>query len=238
MAVLRVLVGLTQKEMADVLECSTATIQAIELGKLKMSDKLAGLTSLKTGINLAWLLDNDVAQQPVNTEGVAYSKKCFEEYQALSGFKNDSFGATVSTAYCRLANIGRLEALLLRAYKDAKTPLCAYKLSQFFDEMDEEFAVTNGDHRAVKSLFGKTKQELSEMEITKEVVKEVSKRYDEGNLKTSPFIEALGIESDKQNLRPQVDSKYGYKIALDGQVSNLTNETPTKSSAKSKLKKR
>ena len=42
LAVLRTVIGITQKEMAEILECSTATVQAIELGKLKMSMKLAG----------------------------------------------------------------------------------------------------------------------------------------------------------------------------------------------------
>lgn len=42
LAVLRTVIGITQKEMAGILECSVPTVQAIELGKLKMSLKLAG----------------------------------------------------------------------------------------------------------------------------------------------------------------------------------------------------
>ena len=48
LAVLRILVGLTQKEMAAVLHCSAPTIQAVELNKLKLSEKLAGFASIQT----------------------------------------------------------------------------------------------------------------------------------------------------------------------------------------------
>ena len=83
LAVLRNISGMTQKEMAAILECSTPTIQAVELGRLNLSDKLAGLVSHKTGINLAWLLTNDVNQPPVDVDGAPYTKALFEDYQAL-----------------------------------------------------------------------------------------------------------------------------------------------------------
>src|ERR1700690_2561225 len=89
LAVLRILVGLTQKEMAAVLRCSAPTIQAIELGRLKLSEKLAGLASLKTGINLAWLLDNNVTQAPIDTKGKLYTKATFEKVQAINDIKKD-----------------------------------------------------------------------------------------------------------------------------------------------------
>ena len=89
LAVLRSLIGLTQKEMAVVLHCSTPTIQAIELGRLKLSEKLAGMVSLKTGINLAWLLKNDVNQPPIDIKGKAYTKETFEQFQSTNAIRKD-----------------------------------------------------------------------------------------------------------------------------------------------------
>jgi len=51
------LLGLGQKEMASLLNCSRPTIQAIELGKLKMSERLAQEAAQATGVSLMWLLN-------------------------------------------------------------------------------------------------------------------------------------------------------------------------------------
>jgi len=81
-AVLRTVIGITQKEMAEILECSTATVQAIELGKLKMSMKLAGNLFHQTSINLDWLMNDDVSKPPVDYEDNPYTRESFEVTQA------------------------------------------------------------------------------------------------------------------------------------------------------------
>src|SRR5947207_12261211 len=82
LAVLRVLLGLTQKEMADLADCSVPTIQAVELGKLKLSVDLASRIHFKTGISPEWLLANDVSEPPVSSQGKPYTKAVFEQVQA------------------------------------------------------------------------------------------------------------------------------------------------------------
>ena len=149
LAVLRILVGLTQKEMAAVLHCSAPTIQAIELGKLNLSEKLAGFASLQTGINLAWLLNNDVTQPPVDTKGKPYTKKTFEEFQAIAGFRKEPMHAYEVATFFRDKLSRRLSALLLRAYINDETDLCGYKLSKALDELEKQFGVTEADHKAM-----------------------------------------------------------------------------------------
>lgn len=151
LAVLRLLVGLTQKEMAAVLHCSAPTIQAIELGRLKMSGKLAGLASLKTGINLAWLLENDVSKPPLDIKSRPYTKATFEEFQAIADIKKDPQMENEAALFCRDQIIGRLHALLLRAYLNNDTDLCAYKLSKAFDELEKQFQVTAADRKTISS---------------------------------------------------------------------------------------
>jgi DNA-binding XRE family transcriptional regulator len=152
LAVLRILVGLTQKEMAAVLHCSTPTIQAIELGRLKLSEKLAGLASLNTGINLTWLLDNDVTHPPIDTKGKPYTKATFEGFQANNDIRKDPPMENEIAGHCRDQISFRLHALLLRAYINGDTDLCVYKLSKAFDELEKQFRVTDADRRAIKPV--------------------------------------------------------------------------------------
>ena len=220
LAVLRILVGLTQKEMAEALECSAPTIQAIELGKLKMSERLAELCSLKTGIGLNWLLKNDVTQQPVDVAGRAYTKSTFDDYQAHAGFHQDQYGGALSTVLCRSTNISRLEALILRAYTDDKMPLCAYKLAQAFENLEKEFGVTVKDHIAVRSPLAIPKEEFKAFDL--------NKLLQIGNLKTTtgklnfpertPFEKAISIEANSKWVPVETDVQPNYTITQDGRV--------------------
>jgi transcriptional regulator with XRE-family HTH domain len=152
LAVLRILLGLTQKEMAAVLHCSTPTIQAIELGRLNLSEKLAGLASLQTGINLAWLLNNDVTQPPIDTKGKTYTKETFEQFQSTNAIRKDPRMENEIAIFCRNQISVRLHALLLRAYRNDDTDLCVYKLSKAFDELEKQFGVTTDDRKAIKPV--------------------------------------------------------------------------------------
>jgi transcriptional regulator with XRE-family HTH domain len=66
LAVLRTTIGLSQKEMADLIGRSTRTVQAIELGTLPLSEDLAAKIAKETAIDLGWLLDNDPDAPPRN----------------------------------------------------------------------------------------------------------------------------------------------------------------------------
>ncbi len=135
--------------MAHVLHCSAPTIQAIELGKLKMSEKLAGLASIKTGINLAWLLNNDVSKPPIDTNGKAYTKATFEEFQAVNHIRQTPTMENEVAIYYQEKIIERLHALLIRAYINDEMDLCVYKLSKAFDELEKQFHVIEADRNAI-----------------------------------------------------------------------------------------
>lgn len=67
--------GMTQKELAAHAGTSTWTIQAIELLKLKLSPGLAFKISKATGVDYAWLMQNDLTRPPVNQHNEPYSEK-------------------------------------------------------------------------------------------------------------------------------------------------------------------
>jgi DNA-binding XRE family transcriptional regulator len=62
LAKLRISMGITQGEMANLLGVSRPTIQAIELGKLTMSPKLEGRMIGITGGDLEALIEKKVSQ--------------------------------------------------------------------------------------------------------------------------------------------------------------------------------
>jgi len=222
LAVLRNISGLTQKEMASILECSTPTVQAVELGKLNLSDKLAGLVSHKTGINLAWLLSNDVNQPPVDVDGAPYTKALFEDYQALGlQQKHPDLGA-LQALHSLTMNVRRLCAIYYRAYKKDDSALCAYKLAKAFDDMEKHFGVTEEDRTAVKM----PESDKIEAEIQK--IPQLEKDY-----LLEGFITSMRLESEKKLKKNKfpftMNSEYvGTK---DGLLHYTPEREPQKKSA-------
>jgi transcriptional regulator with XRE-family HTH domain len=60
LALLRAKLNLKQTELARLANCSVATIQPVELGRLELSESLAGRISAVTGADLDWLRANDL----------------------------------------------------------------------------------------------------------------------------------------------------------------------------------
>lgn len=141
LAILRTTIGLTQKEMAELAECSTATIQAIELGKLKLSMKLATNLYAQTGVGLAWLMQDNVSQPAVDFEGKNYTRERFERVQASlfapreesSAVRRDLFFARA----CFRNAVEHLAILLLHAYRNDGVQLYHYKI---FDALGKLFS--------------------------------------------------------------------------------------------------
>ena len=83
MAILRLMLGLTQKEMADLAGCAAITIQSVERGKLALSGKLAEHISAITGVNEEWLVAGDPMADMIAEDGSAYTPREFEERRAI-----------------------------------------------------------------------------------------------------------------------------------------------------------
>jgi transcriptional regulator with XRE-family HTH domain len=59
-ALLRKALRLKQSDLAALVGCSAATIQSIEMLRLKISKRLAARISAATGVNVDWILNNDI----------------------------------------------------------------------------------------------------------------------------------------------------------------------------------
>jgi len=64
LAVLRTQIGLTQKQMGELVNRAARTIQSIELGKLPLSAELALRIAEATGVDEAWLFKGDPEVSP------------------------------------------------------------------------------------------------------------------------------------------------------------------------------
>jgi transcriptional regulator with XRE-family HTH domain len=64
LAVLRTTIGLTQKEMADLVDRAARTIQSVELNKLPLSEDLAMAIAQATGVDAGWLLEGNPDTPP------------------------------------------------------------------------------------------------------------------------------------------------------------------------------
>jgi transcriptional regulator with XRE-family HTH domain len=85
LARLRQIAGLSQKELAAIVGRSTPTIQAIELGKLKLSEELAEIISAATGVSRDYLLAADPKAKPLAEAGGAFTQEKFFEQQSDKG---------------------------------------------------------------------------------------------------------------------------------------------------------
>lgn len=64
LAYVRQAIGLTQAELGTLIGSAAPTIQAIELGKLPLSEDLAFRINEVTGVKAEWLLDNQLGDPP------------------------------------------------------------------------------------------------------------------------------------------------------------------------------
>ncbi len=142
LAVLRTVIGITQKEMAGILECSVPTVQAIELGKLKMSLKLAGNLFNQTSVNLDWLMNDDVTKPPTDFQDRPYTRQTFEQTQAmLFAPPQDSSDVRRGLCYTRAGFRNAVEQLAIlfnHAYGEDRVQMCNYKISDALDVLMEE----------------------------------------------------------------------------------------------------
>jgi len=139
LAVLRLMIGFTQKEMASLLKCSCPTIQAIELGKLKMSERLAQEIVQTTGVSLEWLLKADPQAPPVSENNEPYSVTIFERTQAnLTRKFTDETDPDFSSEFLAWCMLGTA-SMMLAAIQEDRYVLFRYKMRRTLETLEEEF---------------------------------------------------------------------------------------------------
>jgi transcriptional regulator with XRE-family HTH domain len=141
LAVLREELGLTQAELGKLIELSRPTIQAIELGKLRLTEENAARLAAETGVSAGWLLAGDpdkpiVADPQWARRDQPYGKQFFETIQAHTTAKKR---LDVDRDVWSLELCSEWFGVLAAARKAGKQEVAEYLLSQFIDQMKKRF---------------------------------------------------------------------------------------------------
>jgi len=78
LADIRIECGLTQPELAKILDCAAVTVQRIEQGKLGLSEDLARKIEQEIDVSASYLLANDPNEAAVTTRGGLWAKELYE----------------------------------------------------------------------------------------------------------------------------------------------------------------
>ena len=162
LAILRLAINakMTQKELADLLDCSVDTVQSIETGRLRISENMARKISHATAVNLNWLLDDDVTKPIINHYGTPYTKANFEERQAQL-VKCERLPDADDAAWVILevgTNFAKVAAILLRGVERSEFDTYLYRLRKALREVyfdDGEYSKNPGSWNWM--LFGGAK---------------------------------------------------------------------------------
>ena len=153
LAVLRLEIGYKQGEMAKLVGCARATIQAVELGQLKLSETLANKIALATGVEFEWLIwnrMNEPIRLSIETSSLAsqvlgremnytgYTREIFDLVQQHRQEKPDprSIWGGISDGFVDYA---RLRAIVESARSRHMHELATYKVNKFLEELQAEF---------------------------------------------------------------------------------------------------
>jgi transcriptional regulator with XRE-family HTH domain len=140
LAILRTSIGLSQREMANLLECSAPAVQSIELGRLVLSDGLASRIADETGVDLGWLKKGDPSAPPIDRRGAPFTKPGFERWRAArAGEKLGLGGLEMIDAAITLAFV-QMGTACLAACETSRVPLFCYKISETLGQLAKEFA--------------------------------------------------------------------------------------------------
>jgi transcriptional regulator with XRE-family HTH domain len=142
LAIVRSVAEITQKELAELVDCAPVTVQSIELGKLRLSQRLAKRIELQTGASLEWLLQNDYTVPPTcaRDRGQPYTKRIYQMARAeISDPRTDPADLDFAEAVLTSA-VHQLAAGFLKAYRRNQTVFFYYKLRELLEAFVAEFS--------------------------------------------------------------------------------------------------
>jgi transcriptional regulator with XRE-family HTH domain len=154
------MLGLSQEEFGSEIDLSRPTIQAIELGKLRLTEENALKIQEATGVAMDWLLAGDVASEPYYFYGDElrrYSKDVFEEIQAS---RNSEYEPARPKETPSDVHIGALATtadwfpILAAAEKAGKADIAVYFMRKFLEDMKERFG---RDEKTASEVWGKAR---------------------------------------------------------------------------------
>jgi transcriptional regulator with XRE-family HTH domain len=161
-AVLRNILEMSQTEFGALSDCSSRTIQAVELGKLPLSESLALRIAHSTGISIEWLLKGDPAAPPkadcpsgISSPDGGFAYEVYEAHRAALEIENRSAsgGGRENTSEQLFSeksfreDLAKRDAELVVLCKDLlgqtvdheKRSVIRWRLKEFLNELTSDF---------------------------------------------------------------------------------------------------
>lgn len=169
-ATIRKGIDYTQAQFGGLIGRSRPTVQAIELGKLRLTEELAQKVSEETGVSLKWLLEEDPDTEPYSEMGAGHApwnREIFEHIQASKHpvhFVRSQ--GQVDSAAIAIESIIDWLPIFSAATKTGKNYLALYHLSKFLRDMRNKFGEDRPEAPAKLSIKYHLEEQGSEAEST------------------------------------------------------------------------
>lgn len=141
LAVLRTTIGLTQKELADLVGRAARTIQSIELGHLPLSEELALRIAKETGVDESWLLQGDTSIPPQRGKALlafSYEHRPYErkDYEWQRAYNESPAAPQTELAETLKKGVAEKRSALKLTMAQAKASILAVEplVLEFMDE--------------------------------------------------------------------------------------------------------
>jgi transcriptional regulator with XRE-family HTH domain len=149
----RIEIGLSQVALADLIGCSTATVQRIEQGTLALSEELALKVQEALDISATWLLANDPARPPITPGGGLWNRFNYEfarasqpEFEPVHISLRDELERENEVKKEELSEdiaareiYATYRAMLKNARGSPKRTILRYRVAKAFQELKKDF---------------------------------------------------------------------------------------------------
>ena len=151
-AILRGVLGAThgrEENFARLMNKSGAWVKRARAGHIPLTEQSARDIHHATGINLAWLLKNDISEPPINSAGEPYTFECFQARRVEL-----TSGDIKARSVFRLKNVlSEIAGIGSAAGKSGKLSLFQWRYTDFAEKCREEFGF---DDEASNAALKKT----------------------------------------------------------------------------------
>ena len=171
-AVLRSIIGIKVPEMAELLQCSTATIQSIESGRLKVTDMIAFKMYDQTGVSIQWLQGGD-AKRPMTAEGKPYTRAAYERVQNAKALPDPQRTLFFKEAYINF--IIRLRAILAHAEQKGDVFIPIAKTGRFLTSLAQEHVNDYVPPTGPRGVAAAINRRLADLETIKQDIRDWSR---------------------------------------------------------------
>ena len=171
-AVLRSIIGIKVPEMAELLQCSTATIQSIESGRLKVTDMIAFKMYDQTGVSIQWLQGGD-AKRPMTAEGKPYTRAAYERVQNAKALPDPQRTLFFKEAYINF--IIRLRAILAHAEQKGDVFIPVAKTGRFLTSLEQEHVKDYVPPTGPRGVAAAINRQLANLETIKQDIRDWSR---------------------------------------------------------------